>query len=237
MVVTRKPTRKSPARRAVGTAVVAAGSSAAIAPISYRFESAPDSPVDLQPSHIKVSLGTILGHIGDFLVPALGFALLGWSISQYMPQKYGASADIMIHMQQAGDAVVRYHSSQPVIIKSEGFLVNVATATQIPVETLEHNLSVEFPKGGNVMRLEYVDRDPSVALEALRAVISNWQQVMIPVELEESVAHQVVVQPRILAEPAFPKPLQFMAAGAAFGLLFSMAWVAIARYMTSTRTA
>ena len=204
-----------------------------VTPLNYGFDQIQLLGTAAQSDPAKVGFSTILQHIGDFLIPAIGFAMLGWSASQYVTPQYGASADIMIHMQQPGDAVVRYQSSQSVIIKSNDFLSTIAVTTQVPIETLQDRLSVDFPKGGNVMRLSYEDPDPALAVRILSDVLATWQQSILPIEVEESVAHQVLSAPKVAAEPIFPKPLQFMAAGAAIGLIFSMIWTAFARRIGS----
>lgn len=167
--------------------------------------------------------------------PVILFAAAGVGVAFMLTPKFAARADIMIHMQQPGDAVVRYHSSQAVIIKNRSLLAPIARDLQVEPEDMERNLTVDFPKGGDIMRIEYSDHDPGFALEALKRVVLSWQTAALPVELEESAAHQIVAPPAVLSEPVFPQPLQFAALGAAIGVFLSLANAIFLRSPVSRR--
>jgi len=167
--------------------------------------------------------------------PVILCALAGVGVAFMLTPKFAARADIMIHLQQPGDAVVRYHSSQAVIIRNRSFLAPIARDLQVEPDDMERNLTVDFPKGGDIMRIEYSDHDPGFALEALKRIILSWQTAALPVELEESAAHQIVAPPAVLSEPVFPQPLQFAALGAAIGVFLSMANAIFLRSPVSRR--
>jgi capsular polysaccharide biosynthesis protein len=169
------------------------------------------------------------------MFPVILCALAGVGVAFMLTPRFAARADIMIHLQQPGDAVVRYHSSQAVIIKNRSFLAPIARDLQVEPDDMERNLSVDFPKGGDIMRIEYTDPDPSFALDTLKKIVSAWQTAALPVELEESAAHQIVAPPAVLSEPVFPQPLQFAALGAAIGVFVSMANAMFLRSPVSRR--
>ena len=167
--------------------------------------------------------------------PVILCALAGVGVAFMLTPEFAARVDIMIHMQQPGDAVVRYHSSQAVIIKNRSFLAPIARDLQVEPDDMERSLIVDFPKGGDIMRIEYSDHDPGFALEALKRIVLSWQTAALPVELEESAAHQIVAPPAVLSEPVFPQPLQFAALGAAIGVFLSMANAIFLRSPVSRR--
>jgi capsular polysaccharide biosynthesis protein len=183
-----------------------------------------------------LTLGTLFRLAIRQAFPVILLALAGFGVAFMLAPKFAARADIMIHLQQSGDAVVRYHSSQTVIIKNRSFLAPIAREMQVKPEDMERSLSVDFPKGGDIMRIEYSDHDPGFALEALKRIVLAWQTAALPVELEESAAHQIVASPAVLSEPVFPQPLQFAALGAAIGVFLSMANALFLRSPVSRRS-
>ncbi len=192
------------------------------------------APADGMPGN-TLTFGALFGLAIRQVFPVILCGLAGVGVAFMLTPKFAARVDIMIHLQQPGDAVVRYHSSQAVIIKNRSFLAPIARDMQVEPDDMERNLSVDFPKGGDIMRIEYSDHDPGFALEALKRVVSAWQTATLPVELEESAAHQIVAQPAVLSEPVFPQPLQFAALGAAIGLFLSMANAIFLRSPVSRR--
>lgn len=192
------------------------------------------APADGAPQN-TLTLGSLFRMAIRQAFPVVFFALAGVGVAFMLTPKFAARADIMIHLQQPGDAVVRYHSSQTVIIKNRSFLAPIARDLQVKPDDMESSLSVDFPKGGDIMRIEYSDHDPGFALEALKRIVSAWQIAALPVELEESAAHQIVAPPAVLSEPVFPQPLQFAALGAAIGVFLSMANAIFLRSPVSRR--
>lgn len=196
-------------------------------PSLLQFEYAP--PPETQ----AASIGSLMRFAGAFMLPVLLCALVAGAASLWLAPRYAARTDMMIHMQQSGDAVLRYFSSQNLVIKNPSVLEPVSRETQLSYETLMRDLSVDFPKGGNVMRIQFIDKDPELALSVVRKVLAEYEKLVVPIELDESVGHQIIAAPYVDASPAFPKPGQFAAIGAALGLIFSMACVALGRQLRS----
>jgi capsular polysaccharide biosynthesis protein len=94
------------------------------------------------------------------IAPIIVSAISALAISLYLPPVYAARTDLVLHLQQTGDAAVRYLANQAVIIKSPAVLGPVAEKTGITSERLDKQLSVEFPKGGSVMRIQYENQNP-----------------------------------------------------------------------------
>lgn len=157
-----------------------------------------------------------------FVLPILMLAGVGLIAAHWIPLRYAASADLMIHMQQPGDAVQRYYASQNLILKAPSLLEPIALSAGSSVEDLSQYLSVDFPKGSDIMRVRYQNVDPQQALTILRKILAAYEIVVAPIELNEGAVHQVVSAPAPLKNAVFPQPSQFAAIGAAIGLIFSM---------------
>lgn len=163
-------------------------------------------------------------------------ALIGAAAALKIPPRYAATTDIMIHMQQPGDTVVRYHASQSLIIKSPALLRPIAAANQLAYADLADDVSVDFPKGSNVMRVEVRNTDPQLATTILRSVMAAYDKSVAPIELDASASHQVISGPDLVDEPVFPVPSQFAAIGAALGLTLSMAILALGSWRRREQT-
>lgn len=170
----------------------------------------------------KSNAGGFLFVLALFILPALSLAVAAGYWSSKLPKRYSASADLIIHMQQPGDAVQRYFASQNLIIKAPSLLEPIATSVNSNYEDFSQYVSIDFPKNSNIMRMRYEDADPEQALTVLRKILVAYESVITPIELNESVIHQVVSAPSVLKDPVFPKLPQFVAIGAAIGFIFSM---------------
>ena len=161
------------------------------------------------------------------LLPASLLALAGTVVAMRLPPLYAARADVMIHMQQPGDAVLRYYTSQNLIIKAPALLGSIAANAQLSYENLSQQISVDFPKGSNIMRIQVENRDPERAVLLLQQILAAYETAIARVELSESATHEVVSAPTMVHGPVYPVPSQFAAIGAALGLMLSMAAFAI----------
>jgi capsular polysaccharide biosynthesis protein len=174
-----------------------------------------------------LSVGRIWFALALFILPALSLSVIGGLASLSLPRRYAASTDLIIHMQQPGDAVQRYYASQNLIMKAPSLLEPVSASVHLPYEELSQHVSVDFPKGSNIMRVRYEDTDPQQALAVLQKILAAYESAITPIELDENVIHQVVSAPTLLKDPVFPVPAQFEAIGGAIGLVFSMLVYAI----------
>jgi capsular polysaccharide biosynthesis protein len=156
------------------------------------------------------------------VLPVLVSVTSAYLISQVLTPVYAARTEIILHVQQSGDAVVRYLASQVAIIKSSAILEPVSAKSGLKAESIDERLSVEFPKGGNVMRIQYANENSNVALDITQKILTQYELVVGQVEENESTSHQVLSQPRLLEKPVAPKPLQLAAIGGAIGLMISL---------------
>lgn len=190
------------------------------------LQATPESPA-VQGLNLK----RILNFLAVLLVPAVLLAIAGAGIALQIPPRYAAKADVMIHMQQPGDAVLRYFTSQTLIIKSPALLASIAASNQLTYESLSKSVSVDFPKGANIMRVQVSDSQPRLALSMLQGILAAYEKAVAPIELDESASHQIVSGPDMIEIPVFPVPSQFAAIGAALGLILSLAVFALAGHL------
>ena len=162
-------------------------------------------------------------------VPIVVSAISAFVISQYIPPVYAARTDLVLHLQQSGDAVERYLANQVVIIKSRAVLGPVSEKTGITTEQLDKQLSVEFPKNGSVMRIQYANQSREIALDLTSKILAQFEYVINQNEIDENASHQVISPPALLEKPVRPQPLQMAAIGGAIGLIISLMALALVR--------
>jgi len=163
------------------------------------------------------------------ILPIIVSAISALVISQFIPPIYGARTDLILHLQQSGDAVERYLANQAVIIKSPAVLDPVSEKTGITPEQIDKRLSVEFPKSGSVMRIQYANQSREVALDLTRKILAQYELVISQSEIDENASHQVISPPALLEKPVRPQPLQMTAIGGAVGLVISLIALALVR--------
>ena len=161
------------------------------------------------------------------VLPVVVSAASAFAISQFVPAVYAARTETILHVPQSGDAVVRYLASQVAIIKSPAVLDAVSAKSGITAEQIDEQLRVEFPKGGNVMRIQYANKNRSVALDITQKILAQYELVVSQIEENENTSHQVLSQPELLDKPVTLRPLQLCAIGGAIGLLISLAAFAL----------
>jgi capsular polysaccharide biosynthesis protein len=157
------------------------------------------------------------------IAPVVVAAIVAFVGASSLAPAYGARSDVVFHLQQSGDVTERYLATQAVIVRSQTILGPVSHAVGIPIEKLERELSVEFPKGSAVMRLEYADHDGTVALKVVQAIVDRYLAVLSETEGVDKTSHQLLAPPFLLEEPVRPKPMQAAAVAAALGLALSIA--------------
>jgi capsular polysaccharide biosynthesis protein len=161
------------------------------------------------------------------VLPVVVSAASAFAISQFIPPVYAARTETILHVPQSGDAVVRYLASQVAIIKSPAVLDAVSAKSGITAEQIDEQLRVEFPKGGNVMRIQYANKNRSAALDVTQKILAQYELIVSQIEESENTSHQVLSPPELLEEPVTPRPLQLGAIGGAIGLLISLAAFAL----------
>ena len=167
------------------------------------------------------------------LLPIVVCATSAYVISKLMHPVYAARTDLILHLQQSGDAVERYLANQAVIIKSPAVLGPISEKTGISTEQLDKQLSVEFPKSGSVMRIQYANQSREIALDLTRKILAQYELVISQSEIDENASHQVISPPALLEKPVRPQPLQMTAIGGAIGLVISLMALALVRTLRS----
>jgi capsular polysaccharide biosynthesis protein len=162
------------------------------------------------------------------LVPVLVSAAVAFAVASRMEPVYAAESDVVFDVGDRGDVLEKLLATQSVVVQSRATLEPVSRTYDIPMETLEKNLSVDFPKGGVVMRLQYADKDSETALRVIGSLVDNYVRVLGRVAFLNS-AKYVLVPAFILDKPVSPKPLRAAALGAAVGLTLAIAALALAR--------
>ena len=168
-------------------------------------------------------LQTAVRWLALLILPIVVCAASAYVISKYIPPVYAARAELILHLLQPGDAVERYLASQAVIIKSPAVLSPVSEKSGISMELLDKQLSVEFPKGGSVMRIQFANQNRDIALDLTRKILTQYELVISQTEENENASHQVLSPPALLQRSVAPKPLQLTAIGGAIGLMISLA--------------
>lgn len=174
-------------------------------------------------------LQTALRWLAFLLLPIVVCAASAYVMSKYIPPVYAARTDLVLHLQQSGDAVERYLANQAVIIKSPAVLGPVSEKTGITTEQLDKQLSVEFPKNGSVMRIQYANQSREIALDLTSKILAQFELVIVQNEIDENASHQVISPPALLEKPVRPQPLQMAAIGGAIGLVISLIALALIR--------
>jgi capsular polysaccharide biosynthesis protein len=167
------------------------------------------------------------------IAPIIVSAISAFIISLYLPPVYAARTDLVLHLQQSGDGVVRYLANQAVIIKSPAVLGPVSEKSGITTEQLDKQLSVEFPKSGSVMRIQYENQNREIALDLTGKILAQFELVINQNEIDENASHQVISPPALLEKPVRPQPLQMAAIGGAIGLIISLIALALVRNLRS----
>ena len=181
------------------------------------------------PSVQKNDIRAAIRWLALLILPIIVSAISALVISQYTPPVYGARTDLILHLQQSGDAVERYLANQAVIIKSPAVLGPVSEKAGISTEQLDKQLSVEFPKSGSVMRIQYTNQSRELALDLIRKILAQFELVISQNEIDENASHQVISPPALLEKPVRPQHLQMAAIGGAIGLVISLIALALVR--------
>jgi capsular polysaccharide biosynthesis protein len=188
----------------------------------------------------KVNYGVLtrgryfLGHwLMLLLVPIVACTAAAVLTSFLKPPLYAARTYIVIHLQQPGDAVVRYLASQAIIIGGPSVIDPVADTTGISAEKLAQGLSVDFPKGGDVMQIQYVNTDRDIALDVTKKILSQYERVIGLIEENESAGHQVLSPPAIVRQAVNLSLSQLAAIGAAIGLMIGLVGLTLNKQLRS----
>ena len=155
------------------------------------------------------------------VVPALIGAVAGYFAASVMPRIYAAQADIVFSLPDAA-VPEEYRSTQVVVAKSHVVLQPVAVAAKIPFDRLALNLSADFPKSGGVLRLQYTDKDSSVALRVVEAVLDQYLVVLDQLDSLDNATYRLLTPPFAVEDPVAPRPTLIAALGAAFGLAIGL---------------
>jgi uncharacterized protein involved in exopolysaccharide biosynthesis len=161
------------------------------------------------------------------IVPALLGAAAAYGGSTLLDKVYAARSEILFHMTRPDDHAERFLATQAVVAQSRSILGPVAAELGVPTERIEEDLSIGFPRGSAVMRLEFAAHSQTAALDVVKLVTQRYLNALRPIEAAEGASHQVLVPPFLLDEPVWPRPLQATALGGLIGLAISAALLAL----------
>lgn len=170
----------------------------------------------------RVKLSSQLRWILFWISLALGAAILasiaGFVAASLQSPSYGARAEIALYASDLAEVPEQYLTTQTLLVRSRAVLGPVAETFGVSTDELEESLSVDFPERGALMRIEYVDRDQTTAVQRLTAIVSGYLAQLEQLESRQRIRHEVLVPPFLLADPVRPRPLQAAAVGGAAGI-------------------
>lgn len=167
------------------------------------------------------------GFVALLILPALLCAAAAYGGATLLDKVYAARTEILFHLTRPGDQAERFLATQAVVARSRTVLDPVAAELGVPAERIEKELSVDFPKGSAVMRIEFATHSQTAALDVIRLVTQRYLQALRPIEAAEGASHQILVPPFLLDEPVWPRPMQATALGALLGLAISAGVLAL----------
>lgn len=168
-----------------------------------------------------------LGLLALLILPALACAAAAYGGAMLLDKVYAARTEILFHLTRSGDHAERFLATQAVVAQSRTVVEPVAAELGVPTERIEKDLSVGFPRGSAVMRIEFSAHSQTAALDVIKLVTQRYLQALRPIEVAEGASHQILVPPFLLDEPVWPRPLQAAALGGLIGLALSAALVAL----------
>lgn len=180
-----------------------------------------------EPKAAAASSRSLAGLAALLVLPALLCAAAAYGAATLLDKVYAARTEILFHMTRPGDQAERFLATQAVVARSRTVLDPVAAELGVPVERIEEDLSVDFPKGSAVMRIEFATHSQTAALDVIRLVTQRYLQALRPIEAAEGASHQILVPPFLLDEPVWPRPLQATALGGLLGLAISAGLLAL----------
>ena len=169
------------------------------------------------------------GFLALLIAPALLCAAAAFGGALLLDKVYAARTEILFYLTRSGDHAERFLATQAVVAQSRTILGPVAAELGVPTERIEQDLSVGFPKGSSVMRLEFAAHSQTAALDVVKLVTQRYLNALRPIEAAEGASHQVLVPPFLLDEPVWPRPMQAIALGGLVGLAISAAFLAMRR--------
>jgi uncharacterized protein involved in exopolysaccharide biosynthesis len=167
------------------------------------------------------------GLLALLVLPALVCAAAAFAGAMALDKVHAARADILFHLTRSGDLAERFLATQAVVARSNVVLQPVAAELGVPVDRIDEELSIDFPKGGAVMRIEFASPSATAALDVVKLVTQRYLAALRPIEAAEGATHQVLAAPFLLDEPVWPKPVQATVLGGLLGLAISAAMMAL----------
>jgi capsular polysaccharide biosynthesis protein len=141
------------------------------------------------------------------LLSALIAAAAAFGAATKMEPEYAAQSDILFDLGNRQDVLEKFLATQSVVAKSQAVLAPVSRNFGISLKTLDEVLSVDFPRGGAVMRLRYADKKPETALAILQSIIDGYVGLLSRTHSLNS-RTEILVPVFLLDEPVWPKPIQ-----------------------------
>jgi capsular polysaccharide biosynthesis protein len=160
------------------------------------------------------------------VAPVLIAAIAAFAGASHMQPIHAAQSEVVFDLGERGEIGEQYLATQAVVAKSRAVLEPVSRSLGVPLDSLDKNLDVEFPKGSAVIRFQYSDPDGTRAFNILRSIIDQYINLIDRTDVLNR-ARSLLVPPFVLEKPVSPKPLQAAALGAAAGLAIAVAALAL----------
>jgi hypothetical protein len=190
---------------------------------SIRFQRAGNRHSEFAVTQHKPEDWRSVGFLSALVVtPMVIAAIVAYIGSAAMPPVYAARSEIVLESLQGVEVPEQYRATQSVMTTGRSVLQPVSVTTGIAIEQLEDNLTVEFPKGSTLMRFQYADLDPTIALSTIGAVLDQYLAVVSQSDSYGLIAHRLLLPPFLLEQPIRPRPLRAAAIGAAVGLALGL---------------
>jgi capsular polysaccharide biosynthesis protein len=186
------------------------------------------SPEQGAASPSSIDWRTAMRWVGLLVAPIIvsaGSAFFGDKL--IVTPKYAARAELIFQLPAAADLPEQYRATQTVVATGQMVLAPVSDSLGIPIEQVQRNLTVDFPKNSAVMRLEYADPDKVVATDILDRILDQYLNILGEMESGGEATHKLLTPSFAIADPVRPRPMQAAAIGAVLGLAISLAALAL----------
>jgi capsular polysaccharide biosynthesis protein len=147
-----------------------------------------------------------------------------------MTPYYAAQAEFVFDLGERGEIGEQYLATQAVVAKSRAVLEPTALVFTRRYEDIEDKFDTSFLRSSTVLRMQFTDPDRAEALAVLKDIVRNYSALLNgnavfkrnPIPL---------VAPFVIDDPVWPEPFQAAAIGAAIGLAFAIAGLALFRHV------
>lgn len=171
------------------------------------------------PARDRFIFGLLTDLLTAALIPVLICAAAAYGVASQQDEVYAARGEVILDLRRVDwGAADRFIEAQVVIGSGHTLLRSTADQYDLALSQLEDDLEVYEVDGSGVLRFQYANRDPQVALDVLRGLLDRYLVQLRQFEQREGGSHRLLTAPFVLEEPVRPRPLRAAALGAVAGL-------------------